>query len=63
MDYISLGSTLLKGGNGDEMLSLLSGDDDMVRMLKMKPQLLEGDEYKILVPKMIKSYLPKPWEH
>ena len=26
-------------------------------MLKMLPQLLEGDEYKTLVPKMIKSYL------
>ena len=57
MDYISLGSTLLKGGNGAEMLSLLSGDVDMASMLKMLPQLLEGDEYKTLVPKMIKSYL------
>ena len=57
MDYISLGSSLLKGGNGADMLSLLSGDVDIASMLKMLPQLLEGDEYKTLVPKMIKSYL------
>ena len=44
MDYISLGSTLLKGGNGAEMLSLLSGHVDMASMLKMLPQLLEGGQ-------------------
>ena len=57
MDYISLGSTMLKGGNGAEMLSLLSGGDvDITSMLKMLPDLLEGDDYKTLLPKMIKSY-------
>merc|ERR1719322_2112405 len=56
-DYLSLGSTLLKGGNGAELMSLLTGDADMSSIIKLLPQLIEGGEYKSLLGKMFNSYL------
>merc|ERR1719322_1391843 len=56
-DYLTLGSTLLKGGNGAELMSLLTGDADMSSIIKLLPQLIEGGEYKSLLGKMFNSYL------
>jgi len=56
-DYLNLGATLLKGGNGADLMSLLSGDADISSVLKLLPQLIEQGEYKSLLGKMVSSYL------
>jgi len=56
-DYLTLGSTLLKGGNGAQLMSLLSGEADMSSMLTLLPQLIEQGNYKDLLVKMAGSYL------
>merc|ERR1712117_332904 len=40
-DYLTLGSTLLKGGNGAEMMKMMSGEADMSSMLTLLPQLMQ----------------------
>ncbi|XP_023334226.1 uncharacterized protein LOC111705791 isoform X2 [Eurytemora carolleeae] len=56
-DYLSLGSTLLKGGNAGTILSLLSGETDMSSMMSLLPQLIENGNYKDLLSKMVLGYL------
>jgi len=56
-DYLTLGSTLLKGGNGAQIMSLLSGETDVSSMIQLLPKLIEGGEYKSILSKMINSYL------
>ena len=45
------------GGNGADLMSLLSGDADISSVLKLLPQLIEQGEYKSLLGKMVSSYL------
>merc|ERR1719481_935104 len=56
-DYLTLGSTLLQGGNAGQMLDLLSGKADMSSMLNLLPTLLQNGNYKDLLSKMAGSYL------
>jgi len=56
-DYLTLGSTLLKGGNGGEILSLLSGEADFSSILKLLPKLVEQGNYKALLGRVITSYI------
>jgi len=56
-DYLTLGSTLLKGGNGGEILSLLSGEADFSSVLKLLPKLVEQGDYKPLLGRFISSYV------
>jgi len=56
-DYLSLGSTLLKGGNAGQMMDLLSGKADMASMLALLPSLIENGNYKDILTKMAGSYL------
>lgn len=56
-DYLTLGSTLLKGGNAGQIMSLLSGDTDMSSMLSLLPQLIEGGNYQALLGKVVDGYL------
>jgi len=56
-DYLTLGSTLLQGGNGAQLMSLLSGEADMSSMLTLLPQLIEMGNYKDLLTKMVGSYI------
>merc|ERR1711936_1148349 len=56
-DYLTLGSTLLKGGNGGEILSLLSGEADLSSVLKLLPQLVEQGDYKPLLGRALSSYI------
>ena len=56
-DYLTLGSTLLKGGNGAEILSLLSGEADLSSFLKLLPQLVEQGDYKALLGRVLSSYI------
>ena len=37
-DYLTLGSTLLKGGNAGQLLNILSGEADMATMLNLLPR-------------------------
>ena len=56
-DYLTLGSTLLKGGNGAEILSLLSGEADFSSFLKLLPRLVEQGDYKALLGRVMSSYI------
>jgi len=56
-DYLTLGSTLLKGGNGAEMMKMMSGEADMSSMLTLLPQLMQQGNVKDLLMKMIGSYI------
>jgi len=56
-DYLTLGSTLLKGGNAGQIMSLLSGEADFNSMLSLLPQLIESGNYKDILSKMIFGYL------
>lgn len=57
-DYLTLGSTLLKGGNAGQILSLLSGGgNDMSSMLTLLPQLIESGNYQDILSKMLFGYL------
>jgi len=56
-DYLTLGSTLLKGGNGAQLMSILSGEADMSSILSLLPQLIEQGNYKDLLTKMARTYL------
>merc|ERR1712241_421210 len=56
-DYLTLGSTLLKGGNGGELLSLLSGEADFSSFLKLLPKLVEQGDYKPLLGRFLSSYV------
>lgn len=56
-DYLTLGSTLLKGGNGAQMMKMMSGEADMSSMLTLLPQLMEQGNVKDLLMKMIGSYI------
>jgi hypothetical protein len=46
---VSAGSTLLKGGNAAQLVSLLSGESDMSSMLTLLPQLMESGNYKVKI--------------
>jgi len=56
-DYLTLGSTLLKGGNAGQILSLLSGETDMSSMLSLLPQLIESGNYQDILTKLVYGYL------
>lgn len=56
-DYLTLGSTLLKGGNGAEMMKMMSGEADMSSMLTLLPQLMQQGNVKDLLMKMVGTYL------
>jgi len=56
-DYLTLGSTLLKGGNGAEMMKMMNGEADISSMLKLLPQLMQQGDVKDLLMKMIGSYI------
>lgn len=56
-DYISLGSSLLSGGNAGQLLNMLSGETDMSSMLSLIPTLLENPNSQDLIKKMLFSYL------
>jgi len=60
-DYITLGSTLLSGGNGAQLLNMLTGDfssmTDMSSMMSLIPTLLENPNSQELLKKMFFSYL------
>lgn len=61
-DYLTLGSTLLKGGNAGQLLNMLSGEADMATMLNLLPSLMESGNYKDLLFKMVSGYLEgTPW--
>ena len=46
---LCLGSTLLKGGNAAQLMSLLSGESDMTSLLTLLPQLIESGNYKVIL--------------
>eukprot|EP00088_Acartia_fossae_P038116 TRINITY_DN3941_c0_g1_i3.p1 TRINITY_DN3941_c0_g1~~TRINITY_DN3941_c0_g1_i3.p1 ORF type:complete len:581 (+),score=127.84 TRINITY_DN3941_c0_g1_i3:81-1823(+) len=56
-DYLSLGSTLLAGGNGAQLLNMLTGETDMSSMLSLLPTLLQNSNSQDLLKKMFYSYL------
>lgn len=56
-DYLSLGASMMKGGNAGQMMKMLSGEADMASMLSMLPQLMEGGDIKELLFKLVGSYL------
>lgn len=56
-DYLSLGSTLLAGGNAGQLLNMLSGETDMSSMITLLPTLLESPGSQDLLKKMFFSYL------
>jgi len=56
-DYLTLGSTLLKGGNAGQILSLLSGETDMSSMLTLLPGLIESGNYKDILSKLFYGYI------
>jgi len=61
-DYLTLGSTLLKGGNAGQLLNMLSGEADMASMINLLPSLIASGNYKDLLFKMVNGYLEgTPW--
>jgi len=56
-DYLTLGSSLLKGGNAAQMMDLLSGKADFSSLLNMLPSLMENGNYKDILSKVAGSYL------
>jgi len=56
-DYLTLGSSLLKGGNAGQMMDLLSGKADIASMFSLLPSLIENGNYKDLLNKVLGSYL------
>jgi len=56
-DYLTLGSSLLKGGNAGQMMELLSGKADIASMLSLLPSLIENGNYKDILNKVLGSYL------
>jgi hypothetical protein len=62
-DYLTLGSTLLKGGNAGQLLNMFSGGQpDMSTMMNLLPGLIQSGNYKDILMKMASSYLEgTPW--
>lgn len=57
-DYLTLGSTLLKGGNAGQLLNMLSGGEaDMSTMINLLPGLIQSGNYKDILMKMVTTYL------
>jgi len=57
-DYLTLGSTLLAGGNGAQLLNMMAGGNtDMSSILTMLPSLLENKNSQELLKKMAFNYL------
>jgi len=56
-DYLSLGASLMKGGNADQIMKLMSGEADFTSMLTLLPQLMESGNLKDIFMKMAGGYL------
>jgi hypothetical protein len=56
-DYLSLGASLMKGGNAGQMMKMMSGEADMASILSMLPQLMQNGNIKDLLFKLLGSYL------
>jgi len=56
-DYLTLGSSLLKGGNAGQMMDLLSGKADISSLFSLLPSLIENGNYKDILNKVMGSYL------
>ena len=56
-DYLSLGSSLLAGGQGGGLLSLLAGEADMASLLAMLPRIVEQGNYRDLLSRLAAQHL------
>jgi len=56
-DYLTLGSSLLKGGNAGQMMDLLSGKADFSSLMTLLPSLMQNGNYKDILSKLAGTYL------